>query len=111
MLVLDQLLQVAASKGAGFLTLIDPNDLAKAKLVECAQRAEEGGADAILIGGSNVVPQKMEQVAKQIKENMKQRALRLRSPIHVCGDFNLPHTVGFNSSAGGWFCGDCHGGS
>jgi heptaprenylglyceryl phosphate synthase len=55
MKVLNHLLKVVADKGAGFLTLLDPGDQPKSKLIECAQKAEEGGVDAILIGGSQIV--------------------------------------------------------
>jgi phosphoglycerol geranylgeranyltransferase len=63
-------LQIVKEKGAGFFTLIDPDDLPKARLIECAQNAEEGGADAILIGGSQVLPSRMAEISREIKRNI-----------------------------------------
>ncbi len=48
----DQLLQVRASRGAGFLPLLDPDRREKKDLVQTAVMFEENGADAVLVGGS-----------------------------------------------------------
>ena len=39
---------------------------------------------------------------------VEQRALRLRAPVHIRRDFNLPHAVGFHARAGHGFCGGRH---
>jgi phosphoglycerol geranylgeranyltransferase len=70
MLVIDRLLKVAHDRGAGFLVLIDPDEQPGRQLVECAHLAEEGGADAILIGGSGVLSAHMENVAQAIKREI-----------------------------------------
>jgi phosphoglycerol geranylgeranyltransferase len=70
MSILSHLMDVSRDKGAGFLTLIDPNEQPRNKLVESAQHAEIGGADAILIGGSLVLPGRMESLAREIKQRV-----------------------------------------
>jgi len=67
MTILNHLLKVAADYGAGFLTLLDPGDQPKNKLIDSAMRAEEGGADAILIGGSQIVAKRIDGVVREIK--------------------------------------------
>jgi phosphoglycerol geranylgeranyltransferase len=68
--VFDHLLQTARDRGAGFLVLIDPDGQPRRRLVDCAQQAQEGGADAIMIGGSGVLSAVMEQVAHDIKQQI-----------------------------------------
>lgn len=66
----DYLLSTIAKKGAGFLALIDPNESPKSKLIACAEHAEQGGADALLIGGSLVLSARMEEVVREIKQRV-----------------------------------------
>lgn len=68
--ILDQLLETAHSKGAGFLTLLDPGEHGRADLVQCAEQAEKGGADALLIGGSLVFSDLMEAIIREIKQRV-----------------------------------------
>jgi len=68
--VFDRLLTVARDRGAGFLVLIDPDEQPRSRLIDCAQYAEEGGADAVLIGGSGVLSARMEEVARDIKQRI-----------------------------------------
>lgn len=70
MIVFDRLLTVVRDKGAGFFVLIDPDEQPRSRLLDCAQHAEEGGADAILIGGSGVLSARMEEVAREIKQRV-----------------------------------------
>ena len=70
MTVFDYLLQVSRDKGAGFLVLIDPDEQPHTRLIDCARSAEEGGADAVLIGGSGVLSARMEDVARDIKRQI-----------------------------------------
>lgn len=70
MSIFDHLLGVCRDKGAGFFTLIDPNEQPREKLIESAEHAEIGGADAILIGGSLVLPGKMETLTREIKRHI-----------------------------------------
>ena len=68
--VLDHLINVARSRGAGFLTLIDPNEHPKSRLIDNAQHAEAGGADALLIGGSLVLTSRMEEILREIRQRV-----------------------------------------
>lgn len=68
--ILDHLLNIAQTRGAGFLTLIDPNEHPKSRLIDNAQHAEAGGADALLIGGSLVLTSRMEEVLREIKQRV-----------------------------------------
>ena len=49
---LEYLLEVRRRRGAGYLTLLDPDRLTLAELEERAERCAEAGADAILVGTS-----------------------------------------------------------
>ena len=49
---LEYLLEVRARRGAGYLTLLDPDRLTVAELAQRAQICAEAGADAILVGTS-----------------------------------------------------------
>ena len=70
MTVFDYLLQTARDRGAGFLVLIDPDEQPRQRLVDCARQAQEGGADAVMIGGSGVLSARMEEVAHDIKRQI-----------------------------------------
>lgn len=64
------MINVARTRGAGFLTLIDPNEHPKSRLIDNAQHAEQGGADALLIGGSLVLTSRMEEILREIKQRV-----------------------------------------
>ena len=52
-------------------TLIDPDDHTQQNAIKTAKNANEAGTDLILIGGSTLSSQeKLDEVAKQIKENV-----------------------------------------
>ncbi len=68
--IYDYLLNTARSKGAGFLTLIDPNEHQKSQLIACAENAQSAGADAILVGGSMVLSNRMEELIREIKQRL-----------------------------------------
>ncbi len=70
MSIFDKLMESARRKGAGFLTLLDPGEHGKANLVECAEQAEQGGADALLIGGSLIFSDLMEAIIREIKQRV-----------------------------------------
>jgi len=60
-------MKVRKEKGAGYLTLLDPDRLDRGALVEHAIRCEAGGADAILIGSSLLISNDFDEVVGQIK--------------------------------------------
>lgn len=64
------LLSIAEDKGAGFLTLIDPSEHSRTDLIGCAEQAQEGGADALLVGGSLVLSAVMEEIVREIKRRV-----------------------------------------
>jgi len=68
--IYEHLLSTAQRKGAGFLTLIDPNEHQKSQLLACAENAESAGADAILVGGSMVLTNRMEELIREIKQRV-----------------------------------------
>ncbi len=51
-MILDYLLDVKARRGAGYLTLLDPDRLQEVDLEQRARLCAEAGADAILVGTS-----------------------------------------------------------
>lgn len=70
MSVYEHLLDVAARRKAGFLVLLDPDECEHVDLVGCAEQAELGGADALLIGGSVVLSAPIDQVVREIKNHV-----------------------------------------
>jgi putative glycerol-1-phosphate prenyltransferase len=70
MSVYDYLLGIARQRGAGFLVLLDPDEYPQVDLIACAERAEDGGADALLLGGSLVRAGVIDDLVKEIKQRV-----------------------------------------
>jgi len=56
---------------AGFLCLIDPDDHEVSQVGQVAAMYEQGGADAILIGGSMMLHDRFSKAVKEIKKQIK----------------------------------------
>jgi len=65
--VYEQLLKLKREKGAGFLVLLDPDKMDGGALAGFAARAELGGADALLVGGSLMLHDTFDELVRQIK--------------------------------------------
>lgn len=65
--VVEQLAAMRASGRAGYFVLIDPDKWALAQLAEIAAAASEGGADAILIGGSLILGSNFDEMVRVIR--------------------------------------------
>jgi phosphoglycerol geranylgeranyltransferase len=63
----DRLLKVCHTKGAGFLSLLDPDRLDKEDLVGTAVMCQEQGADAILFGGSFLLCTDFDRLVREVK--------------------------------------------
>lgn len=70
MSVYQRLLQIAERRGAGFFVLLDPDEHPKVDLIGCAERAEDGGADALLLGGSLVRTGVIDNLVREIKQRV-----------------------------------------
>ncbi|MFH2057023.1 MAG: geranylgeranylglyceryl/heptaprenylglyceryl phosphate synthase [bacterium] len=70
MSIYQRLLRIAERRGAGFLVLLDPDEYPKVDLIACAERAEDGGADALLLGGSLVRAGVIDNVVREIKQRV-----------------------------------------
>jgi phosphoglycerol geranylgeranyltransferase len=68
--VYDRLIEVVEKRGAGFLVLLDPDEHTQVNLIECAEAAERGGADALLLGGSLVRSASVDNLARQLKSSI-----------------------------------------
>lgn len=68
--VYNFLLQTIKRKGAGFITLIDPDNQTGAKAVKTAQICEKEGADAILVGGTIMLEDNFAAVTNKIKNTV-----------------------------------------
>jgi len=58
--ILNYLLNIRTHAKAGYLVLIDPDRRTVAESVEFAQHAEEAGVDALLVGGSLLISDRMD---------------------------------------------------
>ncbi len=67
----EKLLRIREQKGAGYLVLIDPDKLEQARILELAERADRGGADAILVGGSLLLSSSFDNLVGLIKERIR----------------------------------------
>ncbi len=63
----DGLMEVREKRGAGLLSLLDPDRLDKEDLVRTAVLCAEHGADAILVGGSFLVCTDFDRVVREVK--------------------------------------------
>jgi phosphoglycerol geranylgeranyltransferase len=68
--VYEHLIDVAKRRGAGFLVLLDPDEYEQVDLVACAEQAELGGVDALLMGGSVVMSAPIDTLAREIKSHV-----------------------------------------
>lgn len=68
--ILNYLLNICNHAKAGYLVLIDPDRRSVAESVEFAQRAEEAGVDALLVGGSLLVSDGLDTTIQGIKEEI-----------------------------------------
>ena len=67
--VLDYLLNIRTRAQAGYLVLIDPDRRSVAESVEFAQLAESAGVDALLIGSSLLISDRMDDTIQGIKQH------------------------------------------
>jgi putative glycerol-1-phosphate prenyltransferase len=66
----DYLLDVIARRGAGFITLLDPDRQAPECTVECAVQCAAAGADAIFCGGSLLMNNAFDTTIREIKKKI-----------------------------------------
>jgi len=71
MTTFEHLCQVKRDRGAGYLLLIDPDKIDKAKFPEFIKEATAAGVDAFLVGGSLMLSNEFDEALKTIKENTK----------------------------------------
>lgn len=67
MTTFEHILQVKERKGAGHFVLIDPDKWRSDQIADVATRACEGGADAILMGGSLLLSSSFDELVKIVK--------------------------------------------
>jgi len=70
MSIYQRLLDIRDAKGAGFLVLLDPDRMGVSQIVELAQKSEQGGADAFLVGSSLLLSTRFDEAVKEIKANV-----------------------------------------
>lgn len=68
MSVYQELLETKASKGAGYLVLIDPDRWSLDQVNEFVQQINMSGADAIMVGSSLILGEDLQTKMKRIKE-------------------------------------------
>ncbi len=67
MSIFRDLLKTANERGGGYIVLIDPDKLEKAKSIDLAAKAARGGADAIFVGSSMLLNSGLDDLVKAIK--------------------------------------------
>jgi len=65
----ERLLQVKRERGAGYLVLIDPDNIDPKKLPEFIRASSHSGVDAFLVGGSLMLSDEFDRTLKVIKEH------------------------------------------
>ena len=65
--IYDRLLEIGEENRAGFIVLIDPDEISLDKIPSFASRCAERGVDAFFIGGSLLHSTELEQLLEQIK--------------------------------------------
>ncbi len=70
MTTFERLLRIRETRGAGYFVLIDPDKWPEEKLVELAATVSEGGADAVLIGGSLLLYSSFDKLVGLIKKQV-----------------------------------------
>ncbi len=71
MKIYNYLSDIADSKGAAYLLLLDPDKISEDRLPAFIKHCEKSGVDAFLIGGSLMVNGNFEPFIKRVKENTK----------------------------------------
>src|SRR4030067_76421 len=71
MTTLEPSLQIKHDRGAGYLLLVDPDKVDKAKFPAFIREATAAGADAFLVGGSLMLSNEFDETLKTIKANTK----------------------------------------
>ena len=67
MSVLTKLKECVASRGAGFIVLIDPDKKNDKNIDQCVESANQNGADALFVGGSIMMDSLYQQRVERIK--------------------------------------------
>ncbi len=68
MLVYEYLLNIIQKKGAGYLPLIDPDKITIEQAITFAEHCKEIGVDALLVGGSFLISNKLNELLRAIKK-------------------------------------------
>jgi phosphoglycerol geranylgeranyltransferase len=71
MTTFERLLKIKRDRGAGYLLLIDPDNIDSNKLPAFIREATKAGTDAFLVGGSLMLSNEFDKTLKTIKENTK----------------------------------------
>ena len=69
--IYERILGIRREYGAGFFVLLDPDKISVEAAVRRARMAEEGGADALLIGGSLLFLDRLDAFIRAIKESVR----------------------------------------
>ena len=71
MTTFEHLMKVKRDKGAGYLLLIDPDNIDPKKIPVFVREASKAGTDAFLVGGSLMLSHEFDKTISRIKENTK----------------------------------------
>jgi len=69
--IYQKLLRVREEKGAGFLVLLDPDEIPLAEIEHHAEMAEDGGVDGLLVGGSLLFSNNFDDFIAGLKKRTK----------------------------------------
>jgi phosphoglycerol geranylgeranyltransferase len=82
MTVYEKLLSIKQSRGAGFFILLDPDRKPPEELADTARKAEENGADAILVGSSLLLSTKFGEVVRRVKKSVQVPVVIFPGNVH-----------------------------
>jgi phosphoglycerol geranylgeranyltransferase len=71
MTTFEYLMKIKRDKGAGYLLLIDPDNIDPKKIPVFVREASKAGTDAFLVGGSLMLSHEFDKTISRIKENTK----------------------------------------
>ena len=71
MTTFEHLMKIKRDKGAGYLLLIDPDNIDPKKIPVFVREATKVGTDAFLVGGSLMLSNEFDKTISRIKENTK----------------------------------------
>ena len=71
MTTFEHLMKIKRDKGAGYLLLIDPDNIDPKKIPVFVREASKAGTDAFLVGGSLMLSHEFDKTISRIKENTK----------------------------------------